>query len=108
MKTTLLTSAALGLVAAPMANAETPLTIGVTMTGDAAARVSIEGAAFVLPDEREAMSAALKALPNKQRDVTITVHGKIAAPYRVIGGVVYLTQAAGFTQISVVDDSQVE
>ena len=103
MKKTLLTSAALGLMTAPVAAARTPLTIGVTMTGDAAAQVTIEGAQFMLPDEQERMSAALKALPDKNRPVTIAVLGRVAAPYRVIGGIIYLAQSAGFTQIKVLN-----
>ncbi|KQN77666.1 hypothetical protein ASE90_03910 [Sphingomonas sp. Leaf67] len=105
MKKTLLTSAALGLINAPVGAAETPLTIGVTMRGDAAARIDIEGVQFVLPDEQDAMSAALKALPDKDRPVTIAVLGKVAAPYRVIGGILYLTQSAGFTQVTVLNES---
>ena len=104
MKKTLLTSAALGLMTAPVAAAGTPLTIEVTMTGDATARATIDGAQFVLPDEQERMSAALKALPDKKRPVTIAVLGQVAAPYRVIGGVVYLIQSAGFTQITVLNE----
>ncbi len=104
MKKTLLTSAALGLMAAPVGAAEAPLTIGVTMTGDATALVAIEGARFVLPDEQERMSAALNALPDKNRPVTIAVLGKVVAPYRVIGGIVYLAQSAGFTHVTVLNE----
>ncbi|KQM36237.1 hypothetical protein [Sphingomonas sp. Leaf10] len=104
MKKTLLTSAALGLMAGPVAAAEAPLMIGVTMTGEAAAQVAIDGDQFVLPDEQERMSAALQALPDKSRPVTIAVLGKVAAPYRVIGGILYLTQSAGFTQITVLNE----
>ncbi len=104
MKKTLLTSAALGLITAPVAAAGKPLTIDVTMTGDAAAHVAIEGAQFVLPDDQGQMSAALQALPDKNRPVTIAVLGKVAAPYRVIGGILYLTQSAGFTQVTVLNE----
>lgn len=108
MKKTLLTSAALGLMTAPVAAAGTPLTIGVTMTGDAAAQVTIDDAQFVLPDEQERMSAALRALPDKDRPVTIAVTGKVAAPYRVIGGIVYLTQSAGFVHVTVLNEPPAE
>ncbi|PXA89025.1 hypothetical protein DMC47_29180 [Nostoc sp. 3335mG] len=104
MKKKLLTSAALGLMAGPVVAAAAPLTIGVTMTGDAAAQVTIEGAQFVLPDDHEAMAAALRALPDKDRPVTIAVLGKVAAPYRVIGGILYIAQSAGFTQVTVLNE----
>lgn len=108
MKKTLLVSAAPGLMVGPVADARTPLAIGVTMNGDGTAQVAIEGATFVLPDEQEAMAAALKALPDKQRAARIAVLGKVPATYRVIGGVLYLTQAAGFTQITVLDQPPAE
>lgn len=104
MRKDLLTSAAFGLLAAPVASAETPLAIVATMAADGAAHVTIDGATFVLPDQQEAMSAALKARTDKDRPVVIQVQGKIAAPYRVVGGILYLAQSAGFTQISVVND----
>ena len=105
MKRTLLSSAAIGLAAAP-AGAETapPLKIGVEMASEAIARVTIETATFLLPDEREAMSAALQARADKDRPVTLVVTGKTAAPYRIIGGMIYLSQSAGFRQVTVATD----
>lgn len=108
MKKTLLTSVALGLMAAPVGAAEAPLTIAVTMTSDATAQVTIEGAQFVLPDEQDAMAAALKALPNKDRPATIAVLGKVVAPYRVIGGILYLAQSAGFTHVTVLNEPRAD
>lgn len=104
MKNTLLTTVALGSMVAPVAAAETPLAIDVTAMADGAARVTIDGASFVLPDQQEAMSAALKARSDKDRPVTIVVKERVAAPYRVIGGILYLAQSAGFGRVTVVNE----
>ncbi len=102
MKKVLLSSAALGLMAAPV-GAETPLRIDVAMAADATARVTFESSSFVLPDEREAMANALKALPGKDRPVTLVFTGKVDGFHRAVGGVIYLAQSAGFQQITVVN-----
>lgn len=101
MKRPLLASAALGLMAAPVA-AETPLRIDVAMVEDATAHVTIEGQQFVLPDEQDRLAAMLKAMPDKGRPVMINVTGKVETPYRIFGGIIYLAQAAGFTKITFV------
>ncbi len=101
----LLGSAALGMVAAPLGAEVAPLTIPVEIAGDASARVTIGGQGFVLPDERAAMAEALKAMPDKARPVVLSFGGNGTPSYRVIGGLIYLFQSAGFTRISVVTDN---
>ncbi|MFD1035360.1 hypothetical protein ACFQ15_11915 [Sphingomonas hankookensis] len=109
MKRILLSSAAIGVIATPVgAETPTPLMIGVEMASEATAHVTIDKATFVLPDEREAMSAALNARGDKHRPVTLVVTGKTAAPYRIIGGMIYLTQSAGFTQVTVATEPPVD
>ena len=101
MKRPLLSSAALGLMMAPVA-ADNPLRIEIAMMADATARITIEAQAFVMPDERERLSAALEAIPDKDRSVVIDVAGTVETPDRVFGGIIYLAQAAGFTNITFV------
>ncbi len=109
MKRILLSSAAIGMLATPVgAETATPLKIGVEMASEATAHVTIDKVTFVLPDEQEAMSAALKARPDKHRPVTLVVTGKTAAPYRIIGGMIYLAQSAGFTQVTVATEPPVD
>jgi hypothetical protein len=50
----------------------------------------------------------LKARGDKHRPVTLVVTGKTAAPYRIIGGMIYLTQSAGFTQVTVATEPSVD
>ncbi len=94
----LLASVAAGVVTSPVA-AEAPLAVTIVMQDDAAARVTIGEASFVLPDEQEAMVAALRAMPDKARPVAIVVTDNLKTPYRVIGGLLYLMQSAGFTEM---------
>ncbi len=99
---TLLGTAALGMVAAPLGAQVPPLTVPVAIADDATARVTIGDRGFTLPDEQAAMAAALKALPDRTRPVLLAVGGRIDTPYRIVGGLVYLFQSAGFTHVSVV------
>ncbi|MDJ0277530.1 biopolymer transporter ExbD [Sphingomonas sp. 2R-10] len=101
MKRGLLSSAAPGLMAAPV-SAETPLRIEVAMAADATARVTIGSQSFVLPDEQERFAAALNAMPDKDRPVVVDVTGRTETPYRVFGGILYLAQSAGFQRVSFV------
>ncbi|MEP9403273.1 hypothetical protein [Sphingomonas sp. VNH70] len=98
----LLGSAALGMIAAPLGAESAPLTVPVAIAADASARVTIGTRHFTLPDEQAAMAAALQAMPDKDRPVVLSVGGRIDTPYRIVGGLIYLFQSAGFTKVSVV------
>ncbi len=95
MKRTLLGSAAPAQLRAPL-GAQTPLTIGVTMRDAATAQVRIGTRSFVLPDEQDALAATLGAMPDKDRQVVLDMHGKQPPPYRVFAGILHLVQTAGF------------
>ncbi len=100
----LLGSAALGTLAAPVSAQQAPLTIPVEIAADASARVTIGERRFLLPDEQGAMRDALNAMPDKDRPVVLAVSGKVDTPYRIIGGLIYLLQSAGFTRTTVVTE----
>lgn len=108
MKKALLTSAAHGPIAAPIAPVGRPVVIGVCMGDAGTAYVTVGDATFLLPDEQQALATALAALPGKDRAVTIAVAGMVTVPRRVIGAVLYFAQAGGFTEITVLDQPPAE
>ncbi len=101
VKKGLLGSAARASMTAPLATREATLSIGVTITDAATARIELGSRSFVLPDEQEALTAALRAMPDKDRAVMLDIGGAQSPPYRVLAGILHLAQAAGFPKVTV-------
>ncbi|MCP3730058.1 hypothetical protein M9978_06410 [Sphingomonas sp. MG17] len=88
----LLTSA---LAMATPATAEVEVRVGYTeQTGCSAI---IGGKEYRLPEEREALDAALKAVAEKAKHVALL--GDSETPYRCIGALIYVLQVNGATKV---------
>ncbi len=99
----LLTSAAIGpRQAGRVAAAADALVIDVTFAADASCSATIADTNFVLPDAATAFVAALRALPDRDRPVTLSVRGGAMASPRQVGVVLQLIRSAGFGNVTVI------
>lgn len=63
-------------------------------------RVSVGDQSFLMPEQDDALLAALKMLVKKGRNLSIL--GGIEIPYRCIGHTIYVAQRAGFKKVGFV------
>lgn len=76
------------------------LRLRVQFAEPAACKIDLEGKSFSLPDDEDALLAALKSRYAKGR--RISVGGGADIPYRCLGHAIYLAQPAGFEKVGFV------